>query len=73
MPAITLQSLDSTDVLPLPDYTAEEYANLLEKYFRSKHPLQLPFYDTPQGAIFRNIYSKKIQIKRRILEYCAKY
>lgn len=36
-------------------------------------PIPLPFYDTPQILPHRSLYYPRIEKKRRILEYCAKY
>jgi hypothetical protein len=64
----------STDTME--DYIASDFCDVLDNFFtfemRKKHP-QIPFYDTPQGAIFGALPHKKVQIKRRILEYQAKY
>ena len=51
----------------------DEYYASLERFFRSFDLSPLPFYDTPQRSPFRELAHKKVQIKRRILEYRAKY
>lgn len=79
---------DSTDAFidyavatAYPDFSAlneafDKFGKMLNDFFafemRQMHP-QIPFYDTPQGAIFRGFNHKEVQTKRRILEYRAKY
>lgn len=65
---------DSTDTWI--DYNASECHEILDNFFTfemRQNPPQPPFYDTPQCLIFSGTCHKKPQIKRRILQYCAKY
>ena len=55
------------------DYTASEYCNRLDNFFTVEDPSQIPFYDTPRCTIFSGSTHKEVQMKRRILEYRAKY
>jgi hypothetical protein len=59
-------AIDSTDTLLV-------YTPILDSFFSLEDPAKIPFYDTPQGAIFRGFNHKEVQIKRRILEYQAEY
>lgn len=76
---------DSTDTgadynasATLPDFSAldavfDKFGGILNNFFAFENHPQIPFYDTPQGAIFSGSNHKKVQVKRRILEYRAKY
>ena len=60
---------------PLPDYsvTADEYMALLETVFALEPLPQLPFDKMSQSVPFQRVWEKGIPLKRRILEYRAKY
>lgn len=60
---------DSTDTWL--DYSPSEYCDIWNNFFAFEN--QIPFYDTPQGAKFSGSCHKKVEIKRRVLEYQAKY
>jgi hypothetical protein len=70
--------LDYTVSMTVPGFSALEVAcnnfgKMLNKFFAFENHPQIPFSNTPQGAIFRGFNHKEVQIKRRILEYRAKY
>lgn len=75
--AVTL--IDYEDVTTaLPDFSAlntafKKFGKMLNNFFQFENHPQIPFYDTPQAAIFSGSAHKEVQIKRRILEYQAKY
>jgi hypothetical protein len=62
---------DSTDTWL--GYTASVHCDTINNFFTFENHPQIPFYDTPHGAIFSGRFHKKVQLKRRILEYQAKY
>ena len=59
----------------LPDYSliGTDAIERFNTFFAIEKLPQLPFYDTPHSARFSGSYHKKVQIKRRILEYQAKH
>jgi hypothetical protein len=77
---------DSTDILPisygdsttLPDFSVlnvafHELDKMSNDFFTFENHPRIPFYDTSGDALFSGSCHKAVQIKRRILEYRAKY
>jgi hypothetical protein len=58
---------ESTDISPIDG----DYLIMGPCYFEDSKPL--PFYDTPITHPLMKEFHRRIEIKRRILEYCAKY
>lgn len=76
MTAIDQYQLDTAFTDTMEDYTASDFCDVLDNFFTFemllKHP-QIPFYDTHQSTLYSGSGHKKVEIKRRILEYLAKY
>jgi hypothetical protein len=73
MTAINMDRLATDRTETWLDYTTSEYCNILDNFFTFENRPQIPFYDTPQCLRLRNEVHKEVQIKRKILEYQAKY